>query len=288
MRPLLKWAGGKARLAERIGEAFDAPCRQTYYEPFCGSGAVFLNLRSRGLVERAVLADVNPKLIAVHTAVRDTLDDVLAELHALPKEDWRERYYDVREAFNVGPFTGPGHAARFLWLNRAGFNGLYRENRKGRFNVPVGRYARLSVPTEDHFRTISALLQDTELVAASFEQILSRAEAGDHVYCDPPYVPLSATASFTSYSKAPFGPPEQQELARQAKLAAARGAVVVLSNHDLPIVRQELYPLAAGFEHVARPQVARAISRKGASRAKVGEVIARIGPRDACQPRPAA
>lgn len=278
MRPLLKWAGGKARLAERIGRAFRVPCSGTYFEPFCGSAAVYLHLRSEGLIGAAVLADVNPKLIAVHVAVRDRLPDVLHELEQLPKEDWRQRYYDVREAFNQGPWSGPRHAARLLWLNRTGFNGLYRENRKGRYNVPVGRYARVSLPSPDHFQRVSDLLQDAEIMAASFEEVLRRARQQDHVYCDPPYVPLSATSSFTSYAKGPFGPDDQQELARLARIAALRGATVVLSNHDLPVVRRELYPVNAGFEHVASPRVARAISRKGSGRKKVGEVIARIGP----------
>jgi DNA adenine methylase len=278
MRPLLKWAGGKARLAPRIREAFGAPCEGTYFEPFCGSGAVFFHLRAEGHVAHAVLSDVNPKLVAAHVAVRDRVEQVLRALERLPQEDWKERYYDVREAFNAGPWEGPEHAARFFWLNRAGFNGLYRENRRGAFNVPVGRYRRLSLPSPERFRQVSAALQGVELVTASFEAVLKRVAPGDHVYCDPPYVPLSVTASFTSYQKQAFGPEQQEALARHARRAAIRGARVVLSNHDLPLVRRELYPVDRGFEHVARPRVSRAISRKGSSRGPVGEVIARIGP----------
>lgn len=278
MRPLLKWAGGKARLAPRIREAFGFPCRGTYFEPFCGSGAVYLYLRERGDVERAVLSDVNPKLIAAHAAVRDDVEAVLGALDALPGDDWRERYYEIREAFNAGPWEGPEHAARFFWLNRAGFNGLYRENKRGLFNVPVGRYTRLRMPDPARFRSVSRALQGVELVAAPFDAVLSRAGAGDHVYCDPPYVPLSVTASFTSYQKQAFGPEKQHGLALAARRAALAGARVVLSNHDLPLVRKELYPTDRGFEHVARPKVKRAISRKASSRGNVAEVIARIGP----------
>lgn len=278
MRPLLKWAGGKSRLAPEIQKAFTQSCSGTYLEPFTGSGAVFLYLRANGLINRAVLSDANPKLMAVHEAVRDRVDAVLAALARLPGEDWRERYYDVRAAYNAGPWDGPEHAARFLWLNRAGFNGLYRENRSGEFNVPMGRYARLTIPSADHFRAVSALLQGTELITADFEQVLDRAHATDHVYCDPPYVPLSETASFTGYCKEPFGHAEQQRLADAARRAGARGARVVLSNHDLPIVRHELYREADGFKHMARPRVARAISRSAVSRVAVSEVLAAIGP----------
>ncbi|MBX2803853.1 MAG: Dam family site-specific DNA-(adenine-N6)-methyltransferase [Myxococcales bacterium] len=276
MKPVLKWAGGKARLANQIAEAFDGPCKGVYFEPFLGSAAVFLHLKHRGLVGRAVLSDANHKLVEVHRAVRDQVERVLRALRRMPKDDWRERYYEVREDYNRGPHHGPRHAARFLWLNRAGYNGLYRENRKGRFNVPVGRYTALRLPDPSRFREVSELLQGTELRADGFEDVLAEAGEGDHVYCDPPYVPLSATACFTGYCSTPFGLPEQRALALAARRVALSGGRVVLSNHDLPVVRNEIYPPAEGFMHVARPRVARAISR--GKRGKVGEVIAAIGP----------
>jgi DNA adenine methylase len=276
MKPLLKWAGGKARLADQISDAFSGPCEGTWYEPFLGSGAVFLHMKAAGLVRRAVLADANDKLVAVHVAVRDQVEDVLAALSRLPTEDWRERYYEVREAYNGGPYEGPAHAARFLWLNRAGYNGLYRENRKGEFNVPCGSYSALRLPDAEHFRAVSALLQDTVIRAAPFTEIVRLADEGDQVYCDPPYVPLSETACFTGYCSLPFGLSEQKRLAYEARKAAYKGATVVLSNHDLPVVRNELYPPEGGFRHVARPRVARAISR--GARGSVPEVIAAIGP----------
>jgi DNA adenine methylase len=278
MRPLLKWAGGKSRLAEQIAGVFGARCEGTYFEPFLGSASVFLYLKSHGLVDRAVLADINPKLIAVHLAVRDQVDDVLDAFGDLPSDDWRERYYDIREAYNEGPWSGPEHAARFFWLNRAGFNGLYRENRRGLFNVPVGSYKRLSLPSRDRFHEVSEQLQDVELISASFEEVMRKAGPEDHVYCDPPYVPLSATASFTGYCSSPFGLHEQRGLAKCAQDAGERGARVVLSNHDLPIVREDLYATASGFEHAARPRVARAISRAAHKRHKVTEMLAVIGP----------
>ncbi len=280
MRPILKWAGGKARLAPSICKAFEDPCQGTYYEPFAGGLAVFLHRKTLGHVGQAVLTDVNPKLIAVHRAVQTDVEGLLEALGRLPGgEDWRDRYYEVREAYNAGPWEGTPHAARFLWLNRAGFNGLYRENRSGRFNVPVGRYARLSFPSPEAFREVSRLLQGAEIRVADFRDVLAEAGEGDQVYCDPPYVPLGGTASFTAYAKAPFGIEEQRALAIAAREAALRGARVVLSNHDVPLVRRDLYPKSRGFEHVARPRVTRPISRKAAGRKdRVTEVIAAIGP----------
>lgn len=278
MKPLMKWAGGKSRLAEQIAEAFGEPCKGTFFEPFVGSAAVFLYLYTTGRVKRAVLSDANPKLIEVHRAVRDDVEAVLRELDALPTDDWRERYYEVRDAYNEGPWRGARHAARFLWLNRAGYNGLYRENRSGRFNVPVGRYARLSLPGAEHFRAVAKALRNTEIVCADFAEVMAGAGEGDHVYCDPPYVPLSETACFTGYCAEPFGIAEQKRLALSARRAAFKGARVVLSNHDLPVVRNELYPESGGFQHVSKPRVARAISRKATRRQAVTEVIAAIGP----------
>ncbi|MCB9675995.1 MAG: Dam family site-specific DNA-(adenine-N6)-methyltransferase [Alphaproteobacteria bacterium] len=278
MKPLLKWAGGKARLAPEICEAFAGPCSGTYLEPFAGAAAVALFRLQRGDIGDAVLTDVNHKLIAVHAAVRDHVDDVLEELAAMPYDDWKERYYQVRAAYNDGPFKGPAHAARFIWLNRAGFNGLYRENKRGEHNVPVGRYTRVSIPDESHFRKVSELLRGVHLSADDFRTALTRAGKGDQVYCDPPYVPLSATANFTAYCKAPFGLPEQIALAEAARDAASRGAQVVLSNHDTPLVRDRIYRLDRGFRFHSTPEVSRAISRKGDSRVAVSEVIAAIGP----------
>jgi len=278
MKPLLKWAGNKARLAHQIDEAFAQPCSGTYYEPFVGSGAVFFHRRLAGNVQKAVLSDFNHKLIELFRCVRDDVHGVLEALERLPYETWRESYYDIRTAFNELDPVGPDHAARFIFLNRAGFNGLYRENRKGEFNVPVGRYKSLKVPTRETFMQASELLQSVELVAGSFEDVMSQAGRGDQVYCDPPYVPLTATAAFTAYCSSPFGFEKQKVLANLAMQAAFRGGQVVLSNHDLPVVRNELYPLDNGFSHVARPMVARAISRKAASRKPVKEVIASIGP----------
>jgi DNA adenine methylase len=278
MKPLLKWAGGKARLAPQIDFAFVDGCRTTYYEPFVGSAAVYLYRRSQGRIKNAVLSDVNAKLIEVHRAVRDDVEGLLAEIALLPVKDWRERYYEVREAYNTGPYEGPAHAARFIWLNRAGYNGLYRENRNGRFNVPIGSYAYLSIPDADHFRDCSRMFQGVEITTAGFAEILARAQDGDQVYCDPPYVPLSITACFTGYCREPFGLREQRLLAKSAEAAARKGARVVLSNHDLPLVRDELYPVDSGYRYIGSPRVSRAISTNAANRKSVAEVIAAIGP----------
>ncbi len=268
--PILKWAGGKSRLAPRVAEAFGRPCEGTYYEPFLGSASVFLHLRAHGLIERAVLSDVNEKLIKAYRALRDDADGVLRELEQLPRDDWSERYREVRDDFNAGPHSGAAHAARLFWLNRACFNGLYRENKSGGFNVHVGSYKALRLPDPERFREVAELLQGVTLYATRFERALDQAGPGDHVYCDPPYV-----GTFAAYSAAGFSEADQHALARAARGAASRGARVVLSNADLPAVRNELYPTEQGFEVVASLQVRRSISR--GKRGKAAELLAAIG-----------
>lgn len=278
MKPLLKWAGGKARLAPRIEEAFGVPCRGRHLEPFIGSGAVFLWRRAQGHVQDAILSDVNAKLVALHLAVRDDPDGVIHELSRMPTSPgWESEYYRVRDEFNEGPHVGPAHAARFIWLNHAGFNGLYRENRGGAFNVPVGRYTDVHLPSPADVHAVSKLLEGAEIRMCGFEDTIGLARRGDQIYCDPPYVPLTQTAAFTAYSAGGFTMQHQKVLAVAAERAARRGAHVIISNHDLPVVREYLYSASSGFEVVDTPPVSRAISRSVQSRKPVFEVLASIG-----------
>jgi DNA adenine methylase len=281
MLALLKWAGGKSKLAPVIDAAFRGPCEGTYFEPFCGGASVYLHRRRQGTIGRAVLSDANPRLIAFYRAIQSDVDGVLKALGRLPElqgQGWPDTYYEVRATFNDGGPDGPDQAARLLWLNRGGYNGLYRENRSGGFNVPVGRNRAMRLPPSARLTELSGLLQGATLVAASFEQVLAGAGAGDQVYCDPPYVPLGGDASFTAYHGGDFGSDAQRALVDAVRSAAGRGAVVVLSNHDLPSVRRELYARDQGFQIVHELAVARSIGRGAESRVRVGELVARIGP----------
>lgn len=274
MKPLLKWAGGKSKLVHRIAELFPSGvCSGTYYEPFLGSGSVFLHLRAWGKVERAVIGDINPKLVAFHIAIRDEVENVLDAMDNLPVTN--KDYYSVRDQFNTGEHVGAEHAALFVWLNRAGFNGLYRENRDGHNNVPVGNYDVVRLPGHDHVRRVSELLQGVDIRVSHFGPVIDEAGKNDLVYCDPPYIPLSETAMFTDYCSSPFGVDENLSLAKSAWCAARRGAAVVLSNHDTDAVRQHLYPESEGFRHES-VQVSRTIGQSG--RGRVAEILARIGP----------
>src|SRR4030095_4612106 len=221
VRPLLKWAGGKRQLLPVLAEHYP-PTFRRYIEPFVGSGAVFFDLLNTGRLARCEiqLCDVNPDLIGCYWMVRDQSEHGIRELRTLAREDRRcgsECYYDVRDRrFNparaelkalssseagVAARYTPTLAAMLIFLNRTGFNGLFRLNRSGGFNVPAGRYASPRICDGDHLIAVSQVFQrrGIALEHRSFSDALDEAAAGDFVYCDPPYEPLSRTASFASY-----------------------------------------------------------------------------------------
>jgi DNA adenine methylase len=259
-RPFLKWAGGKGRLIEqlrpRLPERYGA-----YFEPFAGGAALFFALGP----ERASLTDVNAELIDCYCAVRDRVEDVIV---ALRKHRYgREQYYRVR-AQDPARLSLPARAARTIFLNKTGYNGLYRVNRAGKFNVPMGRYTNPTVCDPENLRACSAALQKVDIARRDFAEQASRARAGDFVYFDPPYDPLSPTAAFTSYAAGGFGPDAQRRLAEVFADLARRGVHAVLSNSDTPLVR-ELY---RGFR-ITPILAARSINSRGSRRGKVGEVV---------------
>lgn len=264
MKPFLKWAGNKYSIVERIRAQL--PDGQRLIEPFVGSGALFLNADFPAYL----LADANPDLIGLYCFVRDEGDEFIGYCHTFfsTAGNSRECFDERRRAFNST--NDPRHkAALFLYLNRHCFNGLCRYNRKGEFNVPFGRYKKPYFPERElHFFHERA--QRAELHCQGFVKTMNAARSGDVIYCDPPYVPLSETANFTSYSAGAFGRVEQEALVQQAERCAARGITVLISNHDTPFVR-ELY---ANASELTSFSVRRTISRDGANRTPAAEVLA--------------
>lgn len=233
-RPFLKWAGGKGRLLRQITPYFPADSH-TYFEPFCGGGAVFFARQPT----RAVLSDINPELVNVYQRVRDDVAGVIAVLRTHAAHHSAEHFYAVR-AQQPAALTPMERAARVIYLNRTCFNGLYRENAQGRFNVPLGRYVNPTICDVPTLHAASRALQAADLRLASFDHVLALAQPGDVVYFDPPYHPLSVTSNFTSYSRFAFGVAEQQQLCTVFAELARRGVRALLSNSDCPFTR-ELY-----------------------------------------------
>lgn len=263
IRPFLKWAGGKYRLIERIRGLL--PDGERLVEPFVGSGAVFLNTDYR----HYLLADSNPDLINLYRTLQAEGEKFIAycRRNFTVRNNSAERYYHLREVFNTTRDMRR-KAALFVYLNRHGYNGLCRYNAGGRFNVPFGRYKRPYFPQREmllfHEKSAAA-----RFVLADFTTVLAGTRAGDVVYADPPYLPLSRTANFTSYSAGTFTLQDQARLVELAEQAAQRGVPVLVSNHDTDFVRRD-YCNA----RITRFPVQRFISRDGANRRPAREVLA--------------
>jgi DNA adenine methylase len=232
--PVVKWAGGKGQLLGQLEPFFPPPgAYRRYFEPFLGGGAVFFHLQPA----QAVLSDLNEELVNVYETIRDHLDDLLASLRR--HKDDEEYYYWVRALPDQRELTDIQRASRFMYLNKRCYNGLYRVNSKGQFNVPRGRYKTPPrIFDEQNLRNVSLLLKAARLRVAPYELALAEARRGDFVYLDPPYQPLSAAANFTRYTKASFGEEDQVRLAESLDALDRRGGRFLLNNHDTPLQRR--------------------------------------------------
>ncbi len=259
-RPFLKWVGGKSQLLTHLLGMIPKDFR-TYHEPFVGGGALYFELAP----SKAILSDLNRELIDCYTAVQGNVEKVITALkrHRYDKE----YYYEIRgqDPFKLSPVK---RAARMIYLNRTGFNGLYRVNSKGEFNVPFGRYKDPLICDESNLRACSEQLRRVELKRSSFEKVLKHARERDLVYFDPPYIPLSDTAYFTAYEKSGFGMSNQERLAEVFDELAERGVYVILSNSDVPWMRSRYRA-----HSIHSVKALRNINSKGDKRGRVGELI---------------
>lgn len=262
--PFLKWAGGKQRLLTQY-ESYFPPTDgvRHYFEPFIGSAAVFFHKR----YPAATLSDQNGKLIEVYQLIRDDVDEVIAALQVHQNES--DYYYAIR-AQNPADLKPAERAARLIYLNKTCYNGLYRENSSGEFNVPFGRYKNPKICNEDRLRAASAALQGVKLQVDDFESVVTTAVAGDFVYFDPPYVPLSPTSSFTSYNKHGFGQADQERLAETVARLTKKDVSVMLSNSSAELV-YELYGRSS--YRLIEIQARRNINSKANRRGPVKELL---------------
>jgi DNA adenine methylase len=284
--PFLKWAGGKRQLLPILRLHYPSTFTR-YIEPFLGSGAVFFDLCALGRLEgrRVELYDVNPDLIGCYQAVRDRTAAVITALDDLAREHEArgiDCYYDVRDnrytpARRAARGYTPSLAAMFIYLNRTGFNGLFRLNRSGLFNVPAGRYDKPRICDREQLRVVAAALQapGVTLEQRPFDYALARAKQGDFVYCDPPYAPLSRTASFAHYTAGGFTTADQVRLHQAIVDAASRGARLTVSHSSAPEIVKAYGNDAARRAGLLVQSVParRAINSRASSRGPVDELI---------------
>jgi len=268
-RPFVKWAGGKGQLLAKLEKHF--PNRfNTYYEPFLGGGAVFFHLVERRPHFSAVLSDVNEELINTYRVVKDQLQKLirLLRIHKIEyRKAPKEYYYRIR---TQEPADEAERAARLIFLNKTCYNGLYRVNRQGKFNVPFGKYKNPKICDKENLQTISQVLRWTNarLLSIDYQKATSEAGEGDFVYFDPPYQPVSSTASFTGYTDSGFSYAEQERLGKWFRQLDSQGCYVLLSNSDT----REVLDIYDGYS-IERVPALRAISCRGSGRKGHTELV---------------
>ncbi len=275
-RPVVKWAGGKSRLVPRLVELMPPGRFETYAEPFVGGGAMFFHLAAQPKrpFERAVLCDTNPDLVALYRAIQSRLDALVDRVRALRDEHMRrdpkrrrDHYYEIRDR-DVTKAKPVDRAARLLFLNKTCFNGLWRVNASGRFNVPYGRYDKPNILDLDALRAAREALSGVRIVLGDYEKVTRTLAPGDFAYFDPPYVPVSRTSNFTSYAKSGFGEAEQAALAAELRRLAELGVPAMLSNAWTAETRALYKDLRC-----AKVPAARAINSDASKRGEVDEIV---------------
>jgi DNA adenine methylase len=271
LSPFLKWAGGKGSLARSL-VALAPPEYSEYYEPFLGGGALFFALCRRRTGFRAHLSDTNSDLMNAYEVVKEKPVELIRVLLKIQEDYLRsnsmsEYYYEKRD---WRPRRRVDLAARLIFLNKTCYNGLYRVNSRGEFNVPFGRYSKPRIVDPENIRAVSRVLHESnaELQSSDYKKSLSKCKDSDFVYLDPPYQPKSTTSSFTSYTRDGFSERDQKELAEEFARLVDLGCIVLLSNSDTPLTRRLYSKFQTSSIAVNRP-----INSVGSRRTGYNELI---------------
>lgn len=270
VQPFLKWAGGKRKLISTIKQYLPKNYKK-YYEPFVGAGAVLFYLQAKN----SFINDSNWELINCYQVIKNNPEELLQLCQRHKDNNSKEYYYKLREQDRDSSFkelSAVERAARIIYLNKTCFNGLFRVNSNGQFNVPYGDYANPVIANPSVVRAVSAFLnqQSVEISKDDFENAVKGAKKGDFIYFDPPYHPISDTSSFTGYSINGFGTKEQERLKHVCDQLSDRGCHVLISNSDAPLIC-ELY--ADSRYKIEEVKAARAINAVGSKRGKIGELL---------------
>ena len=288
LKPFVKWVGGKSQLVEQIEKMLPENSEKTltkYAEPMVGGGALFFNILSKYDFEELYISDINSELINAYQIVKNDVANLIAKLNEmqllfLPMDENGRKYfyYTIREKFNstvLSDETATEKAAQFIFLNKTCFNGLYRVNRKGQFNVPMGAYKNPTICDEENLRNIHKALKNVTIVCGDYTLSKSFIDKNTFVYLDPPYRPISETSAFTAYNTDAFDDNEQIRLANFIDEINNSGAKIVLSNSDPKNVNEEdnfFDDLYKNYK-INRVEANRAINSKGDKRGKINELL---------------
>ncbi len=271
-KPFVKWVGGKRQLLKQFRdmglyppELFDAK-KGSYFEPFVGGGAVFFDLLPR----KAYLSDLNLELVTTYNVIKNDVENLIKSLkkHKIDKE-----YFLKIRAKNPTALSDLQVASRFIYLNRTCFNGMYRVNQSGGFNVPFGYNSKPLICDEENLRKVSKVLKNVQIKHQDYKAVLKKAKKGDFIYFDPPYYPLSETSSFTSYTAGGFGEKEQVELRDTFLELHKRGCFVMLSNSDALFINKIYSELKNEGIKIHKVVAGRAINSDASGRGKITEVL---------------
>ncbi|MCL1894783.1 MAG: DNA adenine methylase [Holophagaceae bacterium] len=288
VKPFLKWVGGKSQILEDIRRKYPSGLGTTitkYAEPFVGGGAVLFDVLSRYKMKDVYISDINRELIQTYIVIRDNVTELIAYLKDIEQKYLsasdsvrKEIYYSERDRFNVLKLVGNESveiATLFIFLNKTCFNGLYRVNSSGAFNVPQGSYKQPTICDERNLIAVSEKLHGALIVCADYQESRSFIDSNTFVYFDPPYRPLTATASFTSFAKNGFGDKEQAELATFVTEISGYGANIIASNSDPKNAdgNDDFFDRLYAQNEIIRIYASRAINSIGSSRGKVSELL---------------
>lgn len=271
-KPFVKWVGGKRQLLKQFRlmdlyppDHFD-PTKNSYFEPFVGGGAVFFDL----LPEKAYLSDLNSELVTTYNVIKNDVDSLILKLK---KYKYDKDFFLTIRAQNITKLSALEIAARFIYLNRTCFNGMYRVNKSGQFNVPFGKYTNPQICDEDNLLKVSEALKNVEIAHQDYKAVLKKAKKGDFIYFDPPYHPVSKTASFTSYTNESFLDKEQTELRDTYLELHKRGCFVMLSNSDTPFINKIYTEIKDFGVKINKVDAGRAINSDAKKRGKIKEIL---------------
>lgn len=266
----IKWVGGKKQLIEQFIPLFPSEFNR-YFEPFIGGGAVFFYLKKNGIIDKATIMDTNEELINCYTIIRDKPKKLIKDLVKLREGHSEEQYYSIRSK-ETSRLTDLKKAARFIYLNKTCFNGLYRVNLKGLFNTPIGSYKNPSIFNENLLMDASDLLQGVTIKTGDFRKLKASVKKGDFVYFDPPYYPLNKTSKFTTYTKTKFLDDEQIALRDLFAYLDEKGALVMLSNSSAPFIKKIYKEKGYKAKNVS---ATRMINSNASKRGAIKEVVIR-------------